>query len=140
MTRPTRRLLLLLAAAAACLQTSAALAREIVLREGSCAAIAYAPSTDRYYYAYDYNSRAAAERAALNRAKESDARIVVWVRRGFCALAVGKDKQWGVGWSYGNGSSNIKAINHALRECRERTSGGRIRIVLSSDGQYVETR
>jgi hypothetical protein len=63
------------------------------------------------------------------------------VHNGFCALAVGNDKStWGVGWSYGNGSSNQEAIRYALDECRKRTTGAYILVCLSSDGQYVYRR
>jgi hypothetical protein len=104
----------------------------------SYAAVAYSPSTGTFHYAYNYGSRVAAEQAALDAHQADDARIVCWVNRGFCALAIGDDKScWGVGWSYDDGASTDDAMNFALEDCRERTSGAHIALCISSDGQYI---
>lgn len=113
----------------------------IDIDEDSYAAIAYSPSTGQYRCAYNYGSRGAAERAAVAACKASDARIVCWVNNGFCALALGDERGcWGVGWSYGDGASTREATGNALEECRKRTSGARIVLCLSSDGQYFYRR
>jgi hypothetical protein len=104
----------------------------------SYAAVAYSPSTGEVRYACGYFSRASAEQAALDRCDAPDARIVCWVNHGFCALALGDDKEyWGTGWSYGSGASTIEAKEFALEECRKRTTNARIVLYLVSDGQYV---
>jgi hypothetical protein len=107
----------------------------------SYAAVAYAPSTGSYAYAYGYYTRADAERAALARCKPTDARIVCWVKNGFCALALGDDtKCWGVGHRWGNGASNSAALDRALSECSTRTTGSHVVLCLSSDGQVIQER
>jgi hypothetical protein len=106
--------------------------------EWSYAAIAYAPSTGNFRYSYNYGSRYSAEQAALRGMSEKDAKIVCWVNRGFCALALGDDVgAYGTGWEYGDDASNTEAMDTALRNCRERTKGARIAICLVSDGQYI---
>ena len=105
------------------------------------AAVAYSPSTGEFRYSHGYRTRAGSEQAALDRCDASDARIVCWVNHGFCALALGDDKQfWGIGWSYGSGASSIEAKEHALEECRKRTTNARVVLYLVSDGQYVFER
>src|SRR5947199_10838755 len=72
-----------------------------VIDPNKFAAIAYSPSTGKYGYSYNYASRSAAEKVALQHLPQPDARIVCWVQAGFCALALGDDKsEFGVGWSY----------------------------------------
>ena len=111
--------------------------RTITISSDSYAAIAYSPTTGKYTYAYDLRSRSAAENAALEKCGE-DAHLACWVNRGFCALALGSDKScWGIGYSYGNGANTDKAKNDALEDCRNRTSGAHIAVVLSSDGQHL---
>jgi hypothetical protein len=102
------------------------------------AAIAYSPSTGEYRYAYGYRSREGAQDAALRKCTAEDARMVCWVKHGFCALALGDDKGcWGTGWRFGDGAENIAAAKTALAECEKRTTGARLVLVLSSDGQHV---
>ncbi len=103
----------------------------------SFAAIAYCPSTGEFHYAYGYDDRWSAQKAAMDRCKAKDARIVCWVNEGFCALALGDDNAWGVGYSYGGGSNNTEAMNNALEECKKRTTGAHVVVCLSSDGQYI---
>jgi uncharacterized protein DUF4189 len=113
----------------------------ISISRGTYAAIAYSPSTGKYGYSYNLRSRAAAEKTALEKCPEADARIVTWVNRGFVALALGNDKScWGVGWSYGNGASTAVAKDYALEDCKKRTSGAMIALVMASDGQHVWDR
>ncbi len=117
---------------------SAAQARTYVVDPNSYAAIAYSPKTGEISYAYGYYSRGAAEREALRRCDADDARIVCWVNAGFCALAVGDDSEcWGIGYSYGNGGSTGEAKDNALTECRARTTGARVVVLLLSDGQLI---
>jgi hypothetical protein len=113
-------------------------ATDIEISGSTFAAIAYSPSTARFGYASNHRSRSAAQKAALRECDAEDAQIACWVNKGFCALALGDDRTcWGVGWRYGGGSSNTEAMNAALEECAKRTTGARIALCLSSDGQYV---
>lgn len=110
----------------------------ITVSRYSYAAIAYSPTTGAYRYAYNYGSRQAAENAALKAMNDKDARIVCWVNQGFCVLALGDDKStWGVGWKHGHGANFLDAQMTALEECRKRTTGARIMIGISSDGQII---
>jgi hypothetical protein len=102
------------------------------------AAIAYSPSTGRYGYSYNYRSRSAAEKAALEHLPLPDARIVCWVQAGICALALGDDKSvWGVGWIYGNGARTEDARKGAVEDCGKRTTHPYLALLLLSDGQLV---
>jgi hypothetical protein len=106
--------------------------------EWTYCAIAYSESTGEYAYSYNHGSRASAETAALERCAPSDAKIVCWARRGFCALALGDEKGcYGTGWSYGDGASSGEAIGYALDNVKEHTTGGHIVLCVLSDGQYV---
>jgi hypothetical protein len=132
------RVIALLAAVGVFTTVARASDSTIEIDSHSFAAIAYSPATGKYGYAYNYRSRSAAEKAALEKCDAEDARIACWVNRGFCALALGDDKTcWGVGWRYGGGSSNTDAKDTALKECGNRTTGAHIVLCLSSDGQYV---
>jgi len=78
------------------------------------AAIAYSPSTTKYGYAYGKSSRAAAENTARAYARASDARVVIWCKNAWCALArSNRGNAWGAAW----GSSKAAASNAALRNC-----------------------
>jgi len=102
------------------------------------AAIAYSPSTGKYGYSYNYRSRSAAERMALEHLPQPDARIVCWVQAGFCALALGDDKsEWGVGYSYGRGARTEDARAAAVEECGKRTTHPHLAVLVLSDGQVV---
>jgi hypothetical protein len=106
--------------------------------EWTYCAIAYSESTGEYAYSCNHGSRASAEQAALDRCAPSDATIVCWARRGFCALALGDEKgSYGTGWSYGDGASSGEAIGYALENVKEHTTGGHIVLCVLSDGQYV---
>jgi len=82
-------------------------------------AIAYSPSTGADGWAYDYGSRAAAERAALSncRSHADDCVVPIWFRNACGALPVGSDG-YGSGW----GSNRRLAERFALRSCRKHTS------------------
>ena len=81
------------------------------------AAIAYSPSTGKYGYAYGKGSRAAAENAARAYARAGDARIAIWCKNAWCALALSNPSgAWGAAW----GNSKAEASNAALRNCPSR--------------------
>ena len=111
---------------------------QIDIDPDSVAAIAYSPSTGEFGYAYNYEDRESAEKAALKNCSPKDARIVCWVKSGFCASALGDDKSaWGTGYEYDNGSNNTDAMGTAVAECKKRTTGAHVVLCLSSDGQYI---
>ena len=85
------------------------------------AAIAYSPASGKFGSSYSYGSQASARRAALSVCQEPDARIVVWSRNCYCALAVGKD-----GYGAGFGSTAKQARADALSECAKQTTGGHV--------------
>ena len=55
---------------------------QIDIDPDSVAAIAYSPSTGEFGYAYNYEDRESAEKAALKNCSPKDARIVCWVKSG----------------------------------------------------------
>lgn len=78
------------------------------------AAIAFSTSTLRYGYSWGKSSRAAAEQAAIRGAKSSDARIVIWSRNSWCALARSND---GSGWGAAHAPTEAAACEKALDNC-----------------------
>ncbi|QDU25645.1 hypothetical protein ETAA8_07150 [Anatilimnocola aggregata] len=132
------RRFLCVASVFACLICLSSTVSAIDVSNTSYAAVAYAPSTGNYRYAYNYGSRFSAEQAALRQMTEKDAKIVCWVNRGFCALALGDEAgSYGTGWTFGDEAGNAEAMETALKNCRERTKGARIVLCLVSDGQYI---
>jgi hypothetical protein len=83
-------------------------------------AIAYSPSTRAHGWAYDYTSRADAERRAMAKCQRHarDCFVPVWFRNACGALAIGFEG-YGTGW----GASRRLAETYALQSCR-RYSGG----------------
>jgi Domain of unknown function (DUF4189) len=62
--------------------------------------IAYSPSTQEYGYSHGWATRDEADDEALNNCYVDDARIVIWVRDGWAALALNKETgEWATGWS-----------------------------------------
>ncbi len=84
---------------------------------------------------YNYNNRWAAEADAVKGCYAPDARVVAWVRNGYCALALGNDKScWG---AWGN-SDKQSAVNRALAECGQRTTGAHLVLGVYSDNTPPE--
>jgi Domain of unknown function (DUF4189) len=100
--------------------------------QGTFAAIAYSRETGKYGYGSACTTKAAAEEEARRKCQAHDARIVAWVHNGFCALAVGDEGIWGVGWSAGKEASSGAAKNHAVAECQKRSSTARLLICIDS--------
>jgi hypothetical protein len=99
---------------------------------GTFGAIAYSRETGKYGYASECKTREAAEEEAKRKCQAHDARIVTWVRNGFCALAVGAEGAWGGGWSAGKEASSTAAKDHALAECKKHSSTARLLICVDS--------
>lgn len=92
------------------------------------AAVAYSEKTGTWGYANGRPSRFIAETLAKRYCKAKDAEAVVWVHNGWCALALGDDGAWGIGWSSGKGATNTEAKKQALANCHE--FGKNARVVL----------
>lgn len=91
------------------------------------AAIAYSPQTGAYGYSYNAGSRSSAERSALNRCRARDARVVVWVKNGWAALARNRYGAWGTAWS-----SRSKSHATDLARRNVRGGGGRTHVWVNS--------
>lgn len=99
----------------------------------SYAAVAFSKETGKYGYAWNHRSRAEAERVALSRCTEKDAKIVAWVNDGFLAVVIAEDNAYGTGYRFGNGASTRGAYDRALEEKKSRTSSPtKVVIVLCS--------
>jgi len=107
-------------------------------RRESYAAIAYSPKTSRFGYGDNCLSREQAEDVARKHCNEADCRIVVWVRNGFCALAIGDGGADGVGVSDGDRASDADAKEKALAECKKRSGTGRLLICVCSFERRIE--
>jgi hypothetical protein len=94
------------------------------------AAIAYSPNTGRYGYATGRPTRAAAESVAVAECNRPDARVVVWSRNEYCALAVGDNRKV-YGYGYSPDKEEARAI--ALREAEKRTTNCFVILVIHSD-------
>ena len=91
-------------------------------------AIAYSRHTRHYGYWKGAESRAGAERRALEACKGRDCRIEVWFRNSCGALATGEGGQV-VGWAHENRLH--EAEERAIRACRN--EGGRhCEVVISA--------
>lgn len=121
--RPYRSVIVALVAAASGLLWLAAPA---VAKADTFAAIAYSDSTGRYGYSYGYSSRFDAENRALSECGTDDARVVIWGRNAYVALAVGDNGAIGYAW----GSSESIARNIARQKCRD-YGGQNVRIAVS---------
>jgi len=95
------------------------------------AAIAFSQATGSYGYGYGFDSRGDAEKEALAQSSGDDAKVVVWVKNGWAALAVGDDNAYGYGWASDLGT----ARKIALGECRQHTTNSRIVICVSTEGK-----
>ena len=90
------------------------------------AAIAYSPDTGHYGYAAGFSSRAAAEDEALNQCEGDDARVVVWGRNAYVALAVSDNGPYGYAW----GTTEAIAKRIATQKCRD-LGGENVRVAVS---------
>jgi len=85
------------------------------------AAIAYSPATQKYGYSFSYGTLAQARQQALRQCPEPDARIVVWAKNNYCALAIGKN-----GYGVGFGTTAEQARAKALQDCNQETTESRV--------------
>lgn len=125
-----------LALAVCWLGLSASTARaDVVIDFDTYAAVAFSTETGKYGYAWNYGSRAAAERAALAKCKADDAKIVGWVKGGWLVLVVGDNNAYGVAWEYGDGARSSVAKRRALDELKKR-KGKAVALICLCSGDY----
>jgi len=96
------------------------------------AAIAYSKEANRWGYGFNFLTLQEAKNRAIDRCGDVNCRVVVWVRNGCCALAVGDGGQHG--WSYRYGDyARSEAMNRSLTECSSRTTNCRVVAWTCSD-------
>jgi serine/threonine-protein kinase len=95
------------------------------------AAIAYSPSTGASGSVQNVGSRLEAVVSARGKCRVADARTVIWVKGGYCALAAGKDP--GV-FATGTGATAEQARAVALAGCRKRTADCAVVACVCSGG------
>jgi uncharacterized protein YkwD len=109
-------LVVVCAAAAAFLPAAPASARAA----DTYAAIAFSPKTGAVGSGSNVDSQEKAEKAALADCKADDAQVVVGVKNGYCALAVGANHKYGVGAQKAEDTGDT-ALKTAKAECRKIT-------------------
>ncbi len=115
-----------LAAGAALLNATPAHAAE----DDTYAAIAYSPNTGHWASVTSASSSLQAQAGALLGCRGDDARVVVVVKNGFAALAVGDDGSYGYAW----GTSQDIAEGIALAKCLQQgASRAHIAVSIGSD-------
>jgi len=92
--------------------------------------IAFSPKTGAYGYSHGSASRSLADQTALRHCRKhaADCKVVVYVQNACAALAVGKGRSYGYGWS----GTRAAAEKIAMKECSSRTSACRIRSWICS--------
>src|SRR5439155_18582498 len=121
--RPIRSIFLglLIAAGLLCLAIPAS-----ARADDTYAAIAYSESTAKYGYSYGYSTRAAAEDRAVTECNADDAKVVIWCRNAYCALAVSDEGAYGYAWA----ATERQAKTIASQKCRD-FGGVHVRIAVS---------
>jgi hypothetical protein len=122
--RPIRSAFVRLLVAAAGLMCLAAPAS--ARADDTYAAIAYSESSGRYGYSYGYSTRAAAEDRAVTECNTDDAKVVIWCRNAYCALAVSDEGAYGYAWA----TTERQAKSIASQKCRD-YGGVKVRIAVS---------
>jgi hypothetical protein len=120
---------LVLSALALTLSPATADADTVEIDSNTYAAIAFSQKTGKYGYAWNYRSRAAAQREALARCPGADAEVVAWVNFGWAVLVIGEDGASGYATAYGEGATSGDAYRNALGEMRKH-SDARVKTVL----------
>lgn len=77
------------------------------------AAVAWSPSTGRYGYSYNCRTYELARAMALEYCNASDARIVIWTRNGYIAIARGYGRS--IGWARASDAETARRL--ALGQC-----------------------
>jgi hypothetical protein len=92
------------------------------------AAIGYSSSTGKFGSSCKWMSRDNASRIARENCNAKDAECVVLCCNGWCAIALGDNKKYGVGW----GANRAVAEKHALAFCKEQTTNAKVVFSINS--------
>jgi hypothetical protein len=92
------------------------------------AAIAYSLSTGKFGSSCKWMSRDNASRQARENCNAKDAECVVLCCNGWCSIALGDNKRYGIGW----GASREVAEKYALSACKERTTNAKVVFSINS--------
>ncbi len=100
------------------------------------AAIALSASTSRYGCAWGYSTQSEAEESAKSGCNSSDARIVIWSRNSYCALAFGPLRvAWGAAWA----ETAEGAAHKAIENCGQHTRlSPRVAVCVSASEGVVQ--
>ena len=124
-----RLVLAVVSASAAALQlTAPASARA----DDMYAAIAFSAKADAWGIGNHVDSREKAEQAALAECKSDDAQVVVWVKSGYCAVAVGANNKYGIGFDKDANTARKTAIAEYLKSTGNDKFQGDIRSTHSN--------
>jgi hypothetical protein len=85
-------------------------------------AIGFSSSTGKFGSSTNWTDRGSATRQARENCNADDAECVVLCCNGWCAIALGDDNKYGVGW----GSSRAVAEKHALDWCQKETTNAKV--------------
>ena len=101
-------------------------------------ALAFSPKTGRYGFAWNHNSQANAEKAAIAELKDiDDAKSLTWVKFGWAALVISADKAYGYAIAQGEGATEGEAIEKAITQLRKYSKEKIATIVLVCSGDVT---
>jgi hypothetical protein len=92
------------------------------------AGIAYSSSTGKFGSSCKWTSRENASRVARENCNARDAQCIVLCCNGWCAIALGDNKKYGVGW----GADRAVAERYALSSCQQQTSNAKVVFSINS--------
>jgi hypothetical protein len=91
-------------------------------------AIAFSSSTGKFGSSTKWSNRDNATRQARENCNADDAECVVLCCNGWCAIALGDDNKYGVGW----GADRTTAEKHALDWCQKETTNAKLAFSINS--------
>jgi len=124
----------MLAGLTLCFFPAPAPADDVKIDPDTYAAIAFSPKTGKYGYAWNYSTRAAAEKAALSECKADDAKVVTWVQFGWAVLVIAEDNAYGYDEVHGDGANSKDAYDSALKELRKNSDAKVKTIIIVCSG------
>lgn len=109
-------------------------ADEIKIDPDKYAAIAFSPKTGKYGYAWNHNTREAAEKAALAEVKADDAKNLTWVKYGWAVLVIADDGAYGFDCTYGDGATDGATVEKAIKQLRKYSEAKIVTTVIVCSG------
>ncbi|HCS54021.1 DUF4189 domain-containing protein [uncultured Rubinisphaera sp.] len=104
-------------------------ATKAILAEDYYGAIVYSSSTKKYGYSWGHSTQESAEEGANSVCTEPDAKVVMWTRNAWYALALSNDKCKPNAWSAAWGNTQEEAEQIALDGLKKHTHCGKIELV-----------